>query len=154
MRKRTVVTGIMLLILLSANAQNAKVVTAFNYMQSMDYESAIAPINEAITDAKTGGQAKTWFYRGAIYEQLYNDTLLRKKYPEALTEAIRSFKMALKIDPKNQWKEQLQQGLIECANFSYNEGVAPYNRKDFQSAYNNFRAAADVYAFLKDTLGV
>src|SRR5437773_2808450 len=83
-------------------AQSAKVVSAFNFMQQQDYESAKQPIDEASTDSKTGGQAKTWFYRGAIYEQLYVDSNLRKKHPEALAEAIRSYKMAIRIEPKNQ----------------------------------------------------
>jgi len=151
--KKLIISGLILLVSTSMLvAQNAKVVTAFNYMQSLDYESAKGPIDEAINDPKTGAQAKTWFYRGAIYEQLYVDSNLRKKHLEALPEAIRSYKMAMKIDPKNQWKDQIKQGLLDCANLSYNEGVAPYNRKDFQSAYNNFRAAVDVYAYMNDSL--
>ena len=153
--KKHIISGLIFLVSVSACvAQNAKVVSAFNYLKEGDFAQAKSTINEAIQDPKTGAQAKTWFYRGAIYEALYGDTAFRKKNPDALTEAIRSYQKAMELDPKNQWKDQIQQGLIDCAGYSYNEGVAPYNTKDYQTAYNNFRQAADVYQYLNTSFGL
>src|SRR4051812_20160257 len=122
--KKSFFFGLVLMALGSgAMAQAAKVVSAYNYLRDLDFEQARQSIDEAITDAKTGSQAKTWYYRGAIYEQLYIDTNLRKKYPDALPEAIKSYEKAMEIDPKNQWKDQIQQGLIDCGSYLYNEGV-------------------------------
>lgn len=153
--KKHLISVLIVLVSVSASvAQNAKVVTAFNYLKSGDFEEAKSAINEAIQDPKTGAQAKTWFYRGAIYEALYGDTTFRKKNPDALAEAIRSYQKAMEIDPKNQWKDQIQQGLIECAGYLFNEGVAPYNNKDYLTAYNNFKQAADVYQYLNTSFGL
>jgi len=105
-------------------AQSAKVVSAFNYLKSGDFEQAKSNINEAINDPKTGVQAKTWYYRGAIYEAIYGDTSFRRKNPDALAEAVKSYEKAMEIDPKNQWKSEIQQGLNDCANYAYNDGVA------------------------------
>jgi len=137
----------------TVGAQSVKVQTAYRFMQDLDFESAVAPINEAILDPKTGVQAKTWYYRGGIYQQLYIDTNLRKKHPEAVKESVRSFKKAMIIDPKNQWKDEIKRTLMEYAYLYYNEGVAPFNNKEYQAAYDNFKATADLYAFMNDSLG-
>jgi len=55
-----------------AFAQSAKVQTAINEMREGDFMAARDAINEASQDAKTGAQAKTWYYRGSIYDQLHS----------------------------------------------------------------------------------
>jgi len=146
-----------LVILISSAAafsQSAKVVSAFNYLKSGDFDQAKSSINDASQDAKTGAQAKTWYYRALIYEACYGDTNYRKKTPDALPEAIKSYRKAMDIDPKNQWKDEIKQGLMECANYSFNEAVKPFNEKDYQKAYSNFSLAAGTYEYLNTTFKV
>jgi tetratricopeptide (TPR) repeat protein len=148
MKKGLFAFALMMLAASASYGQSAKVVSAFNYLKSGDFDLAKTSINEAIQDPKTGAQAKTWYYRGAIYQAIYGDSAYHKKSPEALTEAVKSYEKALEIDPKNQWKEEIKLGLSDCANYAFNEGVAPYNRKDYQGAYNNFSLAANTYESL------
>ncbi len=61
-------------------AQNAEVVSAFNAYRDEMPDKAKAHIDKAITDPKTAGEAKTWYYRGNIYLQIdiaahYTDAL-------------------------------------------------------------------------------
>ena len=150
--KKLIISSLMVVAVATCvNAQSAKVVSAFNYLKSGDFEQAKSAINEASNDPKTGAQAKTCYYRGAIYEAIYGDTSYRKKNPDALTQAVNSYKKAMEIDPKNQWKTEIQQGLNDCANYAYNDGVAPFNSKDYQTAYNNFALAATTYDYLNAT---
>ncbi|MCY7410080.1 MAG: tetratricopeptide repeat protein [Chitinophagales bacterium] len=134
-----------------AFSQSSKVVSAFNYLKTGEFDNAKQAINEATQDPKTGAQAKTWFYRGSIYEAILGDTNFAKKSPEALSEAVLSYKKAMEIDPKNQWKTEIQQGLNDCSLISFNDGVAPYNRKEYQMAYDNFSRAASLSSYLNTT---
>ena len=58
-------------------AQKAKVVSAYNYLNHNQLDKAKEAIDAAITNEKTMADAKTWFYRGNVYLQIY-----RTKEPE------------------------------------------------------------------------
>ena len=136
---------------MSAFSQSSNVVSAWNYIKYGQLDEAKNAINLATQDAKTSTWPKTWFYRGTIYLAMYDDTNSRKKNPGALTEAITSFEKAMDLNPKNEFKDQILAGLQETALNSFNEGVAPYNSKDYQQAYDAFKQSADVYQFINKT---
>jgi tetratricopeptide (TPR) repeat protein len=150
MKSILISTVVILLSISSVFAQSAKVVSAFNYLKEGDLDQAKSAINEAINDPKTGSQAKTWYYRGLIYRGIY-DNKTKFKDPDPIGEAIKSFEKAMELEPKNQFKEDIQQELVDCANYAYNDGVAPYNDKDYQTSYNNFILAAKTYEYLNTT---
>jgi tetratricopeptide (TPR) repeat protein len=135
-------------------SQSAQVVSAWNYVKYGQFEEAKNAINQASVDAKTSTWPKTWFYRGNIYLAIYGDTTFRKNNPSALTEAITSYKKAMEINPKNEFKDQILAGIQEAALNSFNEGVAPYNSKNYQVAYDAFRQAADVYSYINKTFNL
>ena len=51
-------------------AQNANVVSAYNYMKDGNLPKAVEYIEPAILDAKTSVVEKTWRYRGDIYRAI------------------------------------------------------------------------------------
>lgn len=134
-------------------SQSAQVVSAWNYVKYGQFEDAKTAINQAAKDPKTSTWPKTWFYRGSIYLAIYNDTAFKKNNPDALPESIMSFKKSMEVSAggKNEYKDQILAGLQECALNSFNEGVTPYNEKNYESAYNSFRQSADVYSYLNKT---
>src|SRR5450432_2326407 len=126
-------------------AQSAQVVSAWNYVKNGDYPSARKSIDEAIQDPKSQTWSKTWFYRATIYEASYSDTNQRKATPNALDEAVKSYYKALELDTKGEYKDQILQGLQDCALYSFNEGVEPYNNKDYIGAYTSFKRSSGIY---------
>ena len=134
-------------------SQSSQVVSAWNYVKYGQFEEAKTAINQAINDPKTSTWPKTWFYRGSIYLAIYNDSSFKKNNPDALPESIRSFEKSMEVSAggKNEYKVQLQAGLQECALSSFNEGVTPYNEKNYQLAYNSFKQSADVYEYINKT---
>lgn len=129
-----------------AAAQSAKVQSAYNYLRNGEYDLARIAIDEAINDAKTGMQAKTWYYRAAIYGQLYvSDPAFRAANPNALDETIRSYRKAMELDPKNQWRAEIQQELFQQAASAYNEAVNYFNNKNYNLAYQRFLLSAQTY---------
>lgn len=137
-------------------SQSSQVVSAWNYVKYGQFEEAKTAINQAIQDPKTSTWPKTWFYRGSIYLAIYDDTTFRKKNPDALPEAIKSYEKSMEVSSgsKNEFKDQILAGLQECALNSFNEGVEPYNQKDYQKSYNSFTQASDVYQYINQTFNL
>jgi hypothetical protein len=71
-----------------ANAQKAKVVSAYNYAKPKYNElgKAMKAIDEAKEHPKTAIEAKTWFYRGTIYQQIYQDTTFKDLHPNPIND--------------------------------------------------------------------
>lgn len=151
MKKISMALGMISMFAVSAFAQSSQVVSAWNYLKYGQLEDAKNAINQATQDSKTSTWPKTWFYRGTIYIAIYDDTTSRKKNPGALGEAITSYKKAMDLNPKNEFKDQILAGLQESALNSFNEGVAPYNAKNYQVAYDAFKQASDVYLYINKT---
>ena len=65
MKKITLVLGLALTLgFVQVNAQNAKRVSAYNYMNYGELDNAQRAIDEAAAHPDTKDEAKTWKYRG------------------------------------------------------------------------------------------
>ncbi len=92
-----------------AMAQKAAIQTAINYIRYEDYDKAKEAIDGAAVAESTMGMAKTWYYRGQVYQFLYeskNDKFKALK-PGSLLEAKRSFEKALELDTKKEFSEDV-----------------------------------------------
>ena len=70
---------------------------ALFYMQKTELDSARRHIDLAVEDTTLNSSAKTWYYRGFIYKDLYKRNKTDKKSPQRLV-AIESFKKMKEID--------------------------------------------------------
>ncbi len=121
---------------LSLSAQNVNVVSAYNYMNSGDFDKAVEYIEPAITDAKTGVSEKTWRYRGGIYSSiaLGEDERLKAAYPDAIKKATESYVRANELDTKGSYKTENQRALMNLQGHSLNTGNDAFTAKDFDRA--------------------
>lgn len=150
-----------LLMVGTALAQPAARLSAFNQMREGNYESAINYIEPATKHEKTANSAKTWYYRGMIYQQLYQsrsaaDEELKKKHPKCLETGVESYLKAKGMDTKRIPVNELDKNLRIGGQQLVNEGIAYYNDKDYPSAMVAFELAskaADVLGFT-DTLAM
>ncbi len=140
-----------------AIAQNSKVVSAYNSMNDKEFGKAAELINAAAENEKTMDDAKTWLYRGQIYQsiaQSEKDFNIDKK--TAVGEAMKSYKKAKELDSKERWSDQIKLGSIQSQALAVNAGIAAYNSKDYASARDLFlmgeNGAKDMGDF--DTLAV
>jgi tetratricopeptide (TPR) repeat protein len=128
---------------LQAIAQNAAVTNAYMYQKDKEYEKARIEIDKAITNEKTMGNAKTWYYRGQIYEALATDPKFKDKAPaDALKTAFDSYSKVLTLDKKGGEfygdAERHSKGLYSQA---FNAGVKSYNEKNYDAALKNYELA-------------
>lgn len=156
---------------LSMQAQNSKVVAAWKYLQ--DYynvkdTSSLRHAKEAIdiatANADSKSSAKTWTYRGKIYqtlfEQMYqveydkrqNISDVNKRVLEAylnsnmdyLLTATEAYLTAKQLDKKKDYEEEITPHFADCARHFENCAVANYNQKNYEKALIGFEKAMDI----------
>ncbi len=131
-------------------SQSNKVVSAYNYHKSGKLDKAKEAIDEATINPKTMSEAKTWFYRGNIYIDIYrsDNPDYKKLDPDALNTAYEAYKKATELDTKGVYKEDInrfmpiigQSYFNEGAN-KYNQGMTAMNEKDTVQAIKEFKVS-------------
>lgn len=146
------------LVVMGASAQNAAVVSAFNYLRNGQLDKARTNIDNATVNDQTRGLAKTWFYRGNIYLKIYLDPKYKALDTNALTVAYDSYQKAIEID-KEIMNESLNPpspviGLYVVGEQYYNQGVELYNQKNYAVAIQKFEMTRKINGIfsLKDTI--
>lgn len=133
-------------------AQQGKVVSAWNYIQSYNkgegpdnLENAKVAIDEAIANEATMNQTKTWWYRSQVYQFIASDAILKPKYPDAALESIKSFaKMRALNEPKfKDWEDAIK-NLQALSTVVFNDGVDAFRVNKYEVAYTNFGAISDI----------
>lgn len=135
-------------------SQNSKVVSAYNYHNNGKLDKAKENIDAAIKNEKTMTKAKTWFYRGNIYIDIYRSDNEEYKNldPNPLDKAYEAYQKAMEYDDKNQYKIDILQRMpiIGEAYFNYgaklyNDGMNAFNAEDTIQAQKEFDGS--VHAF-------
>lgn len=155
----------------SANAQNSKVVAAWKYLQdfyNVKDTSSLLHAREAIDAAcenpDTQNKAKTWVYKGKIYQALFEVNYqsecdkrksisdINKKTLEAylhsnlsdILAAGDAYMKALSLDKKKDYTEDIIPHFNECATHLENIAIAHYNQKDYAKALTGFEKAMEI----------
>lgn len=156
------------LVCFSAYAQPAKVTSAWNYLKNQQYDKARDNINEAILNEKTSTLAKTWFFRGNIYLNIYllNHTT-NKGITEGMTKDAVLKKMRKPLATRNitlngeeveqiDFKDDEEYKLI--VNFKNNEVLSWYKEGPYSSldsgalelAYESYQKAIELDKEISD----
>ncbi|MCH2214595.1 MAG: tetratricopeptide repeat protein [Flavobacteriales bacterium] len=136
--KRILILLSLVLVSSAVSAQSAKRVSAYNYMSDGEFLKAKEPIDQAITDSKTGVDDKTWRYRGQIYVGLVQNDYEGIDKSEAIETAIESYQKAMELDVKKKWERENLSGLAQAQNLAVNMGINAYNESDFINASKLF----------------
>lgn len=147
--KKTIFFSAALFVTAATFAQKAKRTSANNYLQYGELDNAKEAIDPCITNETTMGEAKTWFYRGQIYQAIYETKEEKYKtlHDNPLQVAFESFLKCKELDDKNFHTDMVLQYLdIEGKQF-VNEGIVRYNAKQYDgalAAFENTMKACEV----------
>ncbi len=132
--------------------QASKVTSAWNYLKYDELDKAKDAIELAVANESTKDEAKTWYYRGLIYERIYKKQNDPKK-PEfknlssnALGEAYSSFKKAIQLDTKNKMPE-IRDDMGALTTDLFNTGANAFNNKHYDTTiifFTDFKEALDL----------
>ena len=133
-----------------------QVVSAYNANKSGDYSAAAGYIEEAITIEKAAIKHKTWRYRGEIYLNIANDSVLSIQYPQALWTAMESYTKAKELDVKGSYEREIITGLGLVQTTAGNQGINDYVEEKFETAAAKFDLSAEVAGMFEvvDTMAI
>jgi tetratricopeptide (TPR) repeat protein len=137
---------------LHVQAQNSKVVSAYNYLNNYlkekdidNLKSARENIDQASTNESTSQKAKTWYYRGNVYwaiQESKNPELMEATV-NPLLSAVESYKKVYELDAKYEYAEES----YEKAMIGYrNLGIIAFNKNDFNAALSYFESTTELSA--------
>lgn len=140
MKKIAILTVVLMMIGIIAKAQDAKVVSAYNYLGKGKLDKAKESIDLATTHEKTMGDAKTWLYRGNVYIGIYTSLLPAYKNLDtnALNIATDAYLKCLELDKKGSYKEDALVGIDACSNQLFYKAATYYNAKNYKGAIEYF----------------
>lgn len=125
----------------SIYSQKAKVQTAWNFYKEPynQYDKAKEAIDEAVANEQTATMAKTWYYKGLIYTELYGSEKYKSLCNNCLFVAYEAFSKAIQLDPQNEWIDDINSIRIPfIIKAIFDEGVKSYQAKEYKSALNSF----------------
>jgi len=158
-------------------AQEAKVVSAINYLRDFDrsnekesLDKAKESIDLASENEKTKNEAKTMSYRGQIYLRIFDNnhkmamdklttitdpnkrtlTAYQNVSVTELETAYAAYTKAKTLDSKNIYAEDIKSGIARIAMHFENKGIADYNAKKYAEALPSFEKAYEING-VKDT---
>ncbi|MCE7990998.1 MAG: tetratricopeptide repeat protein [Roseivirga sp.] len=140
MRLRQIILLLALFSLLDQNkawAQSSAVITAYNYLRDNDLDRARDNIDKAIDHERTKRQAKTWYYRGMIYQGIHfsNEP---DKVEDAIYVAAESYEKARTLDTRRIDSNDLERRYKMTADVLFTEGVNFYNKREHVKAAGYF----------------
>jgi len=155
--KKAFIFGFISLLSTLSFAQSGEVTNAILAHKDGMLADAKTSIDKASVHEKTMNEAKTWFYKGKIYESISLDPDLSKQNPDAVKTAFESYTKAKQLDETaekpNKYKKDLAEAFSSqsLAISIQNGGITAYQNKNLDEAYNYFT----IYQTLKpqDTLG-
>ncbi|MFD2244845.1 tetratricopeptide repeat protein [Pontibacter ruber] len=144
--KKVLLTALAAASISVATAQNSAVNSAVLNHKNGTLDKAQADINKAIEHPKTKDKAKTWFYRGVIYQDMIGNPIYGKlvddKTPEVVLE---SFNKTVEIDGKDgQFGKQVPERLQMLYGQVLNQAVEFHNSQNWDQAIAKYDLASRV----------
>jgi tetratricopeptide (TPR) repeat protein len=133
-----------------SNAQKQKVNSAWNYLKYEEYDKAKAAIDEAEANEDSKGLWKTWYYKGLIYQAIYEKKLDKQMNAgDALKAACEAYKKSLDIDAKHDYADEALKNL-QAVNYLFGkETDLFYKEKDFSKSLEAIKMQLSIYDYLK-----
>lgn len=159
--KKTTLFAAALLMNAAVFGQTSKRTSANNYLEYGELDNAVEAIEPTITHEKTMGDPKTWFFRGKIYNKLFEVQNSEGKFKELsddpLQIAYESFMKCKELDEKDYYAEDMKRYLNFESVYFYNLGIASLQANDYEKAATRFNNAVqlsnmDCCPALNDTL--
>jgi len=148
-----------LMISVQAMGQKSAIQTAYNWLRYQELDKAKEAIDGAVLNETTRGVAKAWYYRGSIYQSIYESTNEKFKSlkPGSLAEARKSYEEAVSLDTKKEFTDDIMKRMEILAFQSLNEGVDLFKVENYRAAMQAFGMSAEINQKLfnrVDTMGI
>jgi tetratricopeptide (TPR) repeat protein len=151
MNRLVILTIAMVLIVSSAFSQENKLVEARNAFLSNDLSTAQQKIDEATNDPSLNTDYQMWYWRGAIYKELYKATEKGKETDSKnRVEAVKAYQRAIKHKDKvhPDTLAGVTKSLKFLASTLYNDAVVQLDTVNYEQAVENYELYNEVIKFV------
>lgn len=119
---------------LGLRAQLDPVSLALRAYQNKDLAKAKELIEVAVSDSNFNALAKTWYFRGYIYKDLYKEDRKTSTGHQYRQIAIESYLKAIELDQAHEFTEDCYQSLKYLASTLYNDAAVALDTNNFDVA--------------------
>ena len=119
----------------SVYAQKSAVSAAWNHLKFDELDQAKRFIDQAAENPASSDMAKTWYYRGIIYQTIYQHKIYGNLDSDPLAVALDAYKKCLLLDEKNEYSAEINSKIRAVA---FNSGVEEYGKKEYAKALDAF----------------
>ena len=111
-------------------------------------DEAKAQIDKAMADPKAAEKADTWFYKLSVYAEIFADSSLYKKYPDADKQALDALKNYEAKDPTLKTLKENTRPVGLVYSESFNLGRDFFSAKDWSKSFDYFKNATDMSEYV------
>jgi len=130
-----------------AQNQNYNALTLF--YTTGKYEDAKKEIDKLMTDPKVSDKAETYLWKFTVYSELYADSTLKVKYPDAGKQAWDALNQYVAKEPDlTKLKAEATRGISLLYNQSFAYGRNDFQKSDWNGSFNNFSFCQQVSEFI------
>ncbi len=112
--------------------------------QGGDYDKAQVSIDQAVLDEKLASEAKTWYYYGFIYKQLYKTKQSTDPKSSFRKLSIDGLNKSIELDPKSEFAADCDKMIKYLLNTIYNDAVLALKAQAFDRAYDNYSQYVEI----------
>ncbi|MBK5284490.1 MAG: tetratricopeptide repeat protein, partial [Bacteroidia bacterium] len=125
-------------------AQKSNVRAAYNYLKYGEIDKAKKAIDEAIIHEQTKNSDMAWYYRGLIYESMYNDSVFGKLDNSPLKTTYDSYRKSLDIAPGGEFIDDIKARLKILSLTFLAKGIDEFNDKNYTGALESFESVLKI----------
>lgn len=141
--KKVLLTALVAGTISVASAQNSAVNSAVLNHKNGTLDKALESINQATEHKKTKDKAKTWFYRGVIYQDMIGNPIYGKLTDEQTPMVVlESFDKTIELDGKDgEYGKQVPERKQMLYGQVLNQAVEFHNNQDWANAIDKYELA-------------
>ena len=165
--KRIIVLILLVASVTTVNAQKRNRTSAFNYHRNGKLDKAKEYIDKALDHEQTMNDARTWYYAGNIYLDIYrsDDPEVKNLDKNALDKSYNAYMKTLELDEDKEYFNELIPRILLVGEEYFNKGANNFNqgleankvnkeseaRQHFNNAVTAFERAIEAYARVGST---
>ena len=108
------------------------------YLQQSELDSAKKYIDLAVFDEELASEAKTWYYRGYIYKDLYKEKERQNSLSPLRLISVAAFEKMFTLNGKDAFLVNASKILIYEASTLYNDAIGMLDPEKYKLAESNF----------------
>jgi len=126
-----------------------KLSNAMYHLKQGELDKAKELIDAAVEDTLFNNKASTWYFRGAIYKELFKEKDAKNKQSELRETSVNSFYKCLKIDEEGTFSGNTKLSLNYLAQTIYNHSATSFDENNYQNAIDLYEKYKEIINFIE-----